>query len=172
MPLVPCHFDLPISSYGLWLKVPFCWLLKMTYNVEIDNFLWEHFLIIHVKVIPWSISVDFFNCPNKETFAFGWFLSQILRIMISIDQMMFVASKFWCWPKTLKFDCMWVIVYFWSNTVDSQASEQLTEQTSCAKLKIWQGGSWGHIRTMERIWGLWSSPFLMKMETLVGGSLS
>ena len=29
---------------GLWLKVPFCWLLEMTYNVEIDNFLWEHFL--------------------------------------------------------------------------------------------------------------------------------
>ena len=44
MPFVPCHFDLPISSYGLWLKMPFCWLLKMTYNVEIDNFLWEHFL--------------------------------------------------------------------------------------------------------------------------------
>ena len=78
MSLVPCHFDLPIPSYGLWLKVPFCWLLKMTYNGEIDNFLWEHFLdfkceeelyemsfsskwafdgiflIIHVEVMPWS----------------------------------------------------------------------------------------------------------------------
>ena len=31
------------------------------------------FLIIHVKVMPWSISVDFFSCPNKETFASWWF---------------------------------------------------------------------------------------------------
>ena len=27
------------------------------------------FLIIHVKVMPWSISVDFFSCPNIATFA-------------------------------------------------------------------------------------------------------
>ena len=27
------------------------------------------FLIIHVKVMPWSISVDFFSCPNIVTFA-------------------------------------------------------------------------------------------------------
>ena len=43
MPLVPCHLDLPISSYGLWLKVHFCWLLNLTYNMEIDNFFMRAF---------------------------------------------------------------------------------------------------------------------------------
>ena len=114
MPLVPCHFHLPISSYGLWLKVPFCWLLKMTYNVEIDNLLWEHlldlecedelyemsypskwamdgiFLMNHEEVMPWSNCSWLFSCPKIETFAsWDFFWAMLWESWSRIDQMMF-----------------------------------------------------------------------------------
>ena len=73
MPLVPCHFDLPISSYGLLLKVPFCWLLKMTYNVEIDHFLWAFlglgmWIWVLGNVIPFKMRIgwDFSDEPRKS----------------------------------------------------------------------------------------------------------
>ena len=128
MPLVPCHFDLPISSYGLWLKVPFCWLLKMTYNVEIDNFLWEHFLvlkceeellemsfsskwaldgiflIIHVEVMPWSSYSWLFQLSKYGNFCIlRLFWAKLWESWSSIDQMMFVASK---WYVNQKFELL------------------------------------------------------------------
>ena len=142
MPLVPCHFDLPISSYGLWLKVPFCWLLKMTYNVEIDKFLWENFLYLgcedelyemsspsrwgldgifmmnHEKVMPWSSYSWLFSCPKMETFASWWFLSHSCGIN---DQYLI---KWWLWLQnkmlTKNFD-FWLSNDHFAPAVDCEA---------------------------------------------------
>ena len=77
------------------------------------------------------------------------------------------TSKWGCWPKILKFDCMWATIDFCPNTVDFQAFEQLTEQTPSARLETWHGWSWEHIRTIVRIWDPLDSSILMKNETLI-----
>ena len=42
--LVSSQLSLPSSCMKLWQKRYFCWLFKMTYNVQIHNFLWVHIL--------------------------------------------------------------------------------------------------------------------------------
>ena len=74
--------------------------------------------------------------------------------------------------KFFKFHCMWITVDFCPSIVDSQASEQLSEQTSYARHGTWHVGSWEHIKTMDSILWLCGSPILMKMETLIWGTLS
>ena len=130
MPLVPCHFGLPISSYGLWLKVPFCWLLKMTYNVEIDNFFVRAFLgfgtwrliVGNVFLFKMSFGWNFSDnpCESYALVNFSWLfqLSKYSNFCIfddfwakfweswpSIDQMMLVASK---WYVDQKFELLTV----------------------------------------------------------------
>ena len=85
-------------------------------------------------------------CESYAWLKFCWLLRKTLiwqlltfddlRVFIdetwlTFDQMIY--SKCWCWPKTLKFDCMLTIVDFLSNIVDFQSSEPLTEQTCDAK---------------------------------------
>ena len=95
------------------------------------------FLIIHVKVMPWSISVDFFSYPNKETFASWWFLSQTLRNMIKHWSNDVCGFKIICWPKIWTFDCQMTIVDFLPNTIDFQSYEPLTKQNCDARLGTW-----------------------------------
>ena len=49
-------------------------------------------------------TVDFFNCPNMETFASWDFLSQTLRIMIKHWSNDVCGFKMRCWPKIWTFD--------------------------------------------------------------------
>ena len=110
----------------------------------------------YVKFIPGQSSVDFSyrnpTLPFLTSDGLGAFLEESWS---TLDQMMDITSKCWCWPKILKFDCMWATVDFWPSIVDFQAFEQLTEQTSCARHETWHGWSWGYIRTMETIWDPW-----------------
>ena len=73
--------------------------------------------------------------------------------------------------KSWSLTVLWATVDFWPSTFDFQASEQLTEQTSCARHETWHGWSWEHIGTMEGIWYHWTSNILIKMGTLVWGTL-
>ena len=80
-------------------------------------------------------------------------------------------SKLECWQKILKFDCIWVTIDFWPSTINFWTFEQLTEQTSSARLENWHGWSWEHIRTLVRIWDPLDSSILMQHETLIWGRL-
>ena len=188
------HFDIPCSSYKLWKKRCFCWLFKMTYNVQIHNFLWVHFfdlgvwrwivgnLILFKIRFGWFISHKvwenyawsklswlFLQNPNLSTFESWWAIFD--ESWSNLDQMMNYPSKRECWQKILKFDCIWVTVDFCPSTVDFWTFEQLTEQTSSARLEIWHGWSWEHIMTLVIIWGHLDSRVLMQHKTLIWGWL-
>ena len=45
--------------------------------------------------------------------------------------------------------------------------EQLTEQTSSTRLKIWHGWSWEHIKKLGSTWGHFDSRTLMQHKTLI-----
>ena len=62
------------------------------------------------KLCPGQFTVDFSNCPNKETFASWWFLSQALRIMIKHWSNDVCGFKMRCWPKIWTFDCQMTIL--------------------------------------------------------------
>ena len=62
------------------------------------------------KLCPGQFTVDFFSCPNKETFASWWFLSQALRIMIKHWSNDVCGFKMRCWPKIWTFDCQMTIL--------------------------------------------------------------
>ena len=148
-----------------WIWIVGNWILfKVSLGWKISDKVWRSY--------AWSkFGWLFLRNPNLATFGFWWIWGIPWGIMIkpwSNDGHLF---KMFILTKNLKFDCMWATIDFWPNTVDSQASEQLTEQTSCARHENWHGWSWGHIRAMENIWDPWSSHILMKTEILVRGLL-
>ena len=71
--------------------------------------------------------------------TFDQILSFLDESWSTLDQMMIVTSKSWCWPKGTKFGCMLTIIDFLSNIIDFQSSEQLTEQTWAVRLETWHG---------------------------------
>ena len=98
-------------------------------------------------------SVDFSSRnPNLESLTFGQILSFLDESWSTLDQMMNVTSKWGCWPKIMKFDCMLTTVDFLSNTTDFQPSEQLSEETWLVKLETWHGESLKHMRRHEGHW--------------------
>ena len=147
MPLVPCHLDLSISSYGLWLKRYFCWLLNLTYNVEIDNFLWVHcldmeyedWLMNYEKVMPWSRYNWLFYCPKIVTFCILMIFEPCLW---NHDQDLI---KWWlwtqkrCWPKILTFDYKMTILPL--QLIVGQM-RLLTVQIGTVSLETWHVGAW------------------------------
>ena len=127
MPLVPCQFDFPISSYDFWHLVHFYCLWKPTYNVKIHNSqmvlnqnsheLWicreSHPLQFepwmewtNKKLCPGQCTVDFHCCPKIESIASCGFLSYSCEIMIKtwsnddieLKHMMLTQNfDFWRW---------------------------------------------------------------------------
>ena len=102
--MVSSHFDIPFSCMKLWQKRCFCWLFKMTYNVQIHNLLyfelgrWRWIVgncilfkmrfrwVISHKVwesYAWSkLSWLFLQNPNLATFESWWIVSNPWWIMI------------------------------------------------------------------------------------------
>ena len=102
--------------------------------------------------MPGQSLVDFSyknpNLPFLTFYELGEFLEESWS---TLDKMINITSKCWCWPKIFNFDCILTIVGFWPNIVDFQLFEQLTEQTWDARHETWHGWSWEHIRAMEII---------------------
>ena len=64
----------------------------------------------------------------------------------TLDQMMNITSKSWCWSNILKFVFMLTIVDFLINTIDFQSFEPLTEQTCDVGIETWHGPCWGSMK--------------------------
>ena len=108
------------------------------------------FLIKYEKVMPSQSSVDFsLKNPNLESLTFDQILSFLDESWSTLDQMMNVTSKYGCWPKIMKFDCMLTTVDFLSNTTDFQLSEQLTKQTWDVRHETWHGDSLRYMRRYD-----------------------
>ena len=108
----------------------------------------EFFIIKYVKVMLGQSSIDFcLRKPYLETLTFDQILTFFDESWSAFDQMMNMTSKYWCWPKIMKFDCMLTIVDLLSNTADFQPSEQLDEQLTLVRLGTWYEDS---LRYMKR----------------------
>ena len=118
-----------------------CIFFKMSLGWKIFDKVWGSY--------AWSkFGWLFLRNPNLATFGFWWIWGIPLGIMINPWPSAGYYFKMLMLTKILKFDCMWATVDFWPSIVDFQAFEQLTEQTSFARLETWHGWSWEHIRTM------------------------
>ena len=94
------------------------------------------FLIKYEKVMLGQSSVDFsLENPNLESLTSDQILSFLDESWSTLDQMMNVTSKYGCWPKIMKFDCMLTTVDFLSNTTDFPPSKQLSEETWLVRLE-------------------------------------
>ena len=62
------------------------------------------------KLCLGQVTIDFFNCPNMETFASWDFLSHALRIMIKNWSNDVCGFKIRYWPIILTFDCQMTIL--------------------------------------------------------------
>ena len=123
-----------------WIWVVGNWILfKISLGLEISDKVWESY--------AWSkFGWLFLRNLNLATFEFWWIRSIPWKIMINHDQMMNITSKYWCWLKILKFDCMLTIIDFLPNIVGFQSSEQLSEQICDARNEIWHEHSWRHMK--------------------------
>ena len=121
--------------------------------------LWvQKFLIKYVEVMPGQSSVDFcLKNPNLESLTFDQILTFLEESWSTLDQMMNITSKYWCWQKIMKFDFMLTTVDFLSNIVDFQPSEQLTEQTWLVSLETWHGDSLKHMMRYDEYLKHWMS---------------
>ena len=118
-------------------------------------------------------SVDFSpRNPNLESLTFEQILSFLDESWSTLDQMMNVTSKWECWPKIRKFDCMLTTVDFLTNTTDFQPSEQLSEETWLVKLETWHGESLKHMRKHDDHWRCWKSILIWEMPNPSLGWLS
>ena len=118
-------------------------------------------------------SVDFSpRNPNLESLTFEQILSFLDESWSTLDQMMNVNSKWGCWPKIMKFDCMLTTVDFLSNTTDFQPSEQLSEETWLVRLETWHGESLKHMRRHEDHWRCWESIWIWEIPNPSLGWLS
>ena len=116
----------------------------------------EIFLRKYEEVMLSQCSVEFsLKNPNLESLTFEQILSFLDESWSTLDQMMNVTSKWGCWPKILKFDCMLTTVDFLSNTTDFQPSEQLSEETWLVRLETWHGDSLKHMRRHDDHWRCW-----------------
>ena len=104
------------------------------------------------KLCPGQFTVDFFNCPNKETFASWWFLSQALRIMIKNWSNDVGGFKMRCWPKIWTFDCQMTILPLQLTVVQLGF---LTVQFCAESLETWYGDAWPYLLAC----GTWLDPW-------------
>ena len=96
--------------------------------------------------MPSQSSIDFcLKNPNLETLTFDQILTFLEESWSTLDQMMNITSKYWCWPKIMKLDCMLTTIDFLSNIVDFQPSEQLDEQIWLVRLETWHGDPLKHM---------------------------
>ena len=157
-----------MSAYfelGRWIWIVRNYILfKMSFGCVIFDKIWESYAC---SKLSWL----FLQNPNLATLSFDELWVILEESWSNLDQMMNNKSKWECWPKILKFDCMWATVDFWPNTVDFQAFEQLIEQTSSARLETLHGWYWEHNRKMVSIFDPLVSSILMKYETLIWGRL-
>ena len=166
MPLVPCHFDLQISSYGLWLKVPFVdfwkWpiMLRLITFCESISWTWSvkmscrkcHslqkwaldgiFLINHVEVMPWSSYSWLFQLSKYGNFC-------ILRLFEPYFENHDQELIKWClWlqnkmlTKNLNF---WLSNDHFAPTVDCSAIRVLTVQFCAESLETWHEDAWPYL---------------------------
>ena len=108
----PIMFCILRESYIHFLTFHIHYILfKMSFVWVIYHKVWESY--------AWSkLSWLFLQNPNLATFGFWWIVSNPWWIMITLDKMMNMTSKSWCWPKILKVDCMLTIIDFLPNIVN------------------------------------------------------
>ena len=109
------------------------------------------------KLCPGQFTIDFFSCPNKETFVSWWFLSQILRIMIKHWSNDVCGFKMICWPKIWTFDCQMTILPLQLTVVQFRV---LTVQFWAECLETCYEGTWPYLEAYETWLGLWKLHFL------------
>ena len=117
----------------------------------------EFFRRIIWKLWLGQVPVDFFNCPNMETFASWDFLSQALRIMIKNWSNDVGGFKMRCWPKIWTFDCQMTILPLQLTVVQPRV---LTVQFWAECLETLHEGAWPCLWACETWLGLWNLQIL------------
>ena len=111
------------------------------------------------KLCLGQFAVDFYNCPNIETFASWDFLSHALRIMIKNWSNDVCGFKIRCWPKFLTFDCQMTILPL-QLTVKHLGF--LTVQFDVVSLETWHMDAWQCIWAYRTWLDPWKPQFLCK----------
>ena len=136
-------------------------LFKVSFGWIISHKIWESY--------AWSkLSWLFLQNTNLATYEFWWILSNPWWIMINPWSNYEISFKM----RMLIKKSLSLTIYRSQLTFALAQSifgplEQLTDQTSSARLEIWHGWTWEHIRTLGRTWGHLDSRILMQHKTLI-----
>ena len=112
------------------------------------------------KLCLGQVTVDFFNCPNMETFAFWDFLSQTLRIMIKHWSNDVCGFKMML-TKNLNF---WLSNDHFAPTVDCSAISVLTVQFCAESLETLYEDAGPCLSACETWLGPWKLHFLCQNQ--------
>ena len=158
---VMAHISQMKHFLGKTYKRQSCRKLNFLQNeLWLRNYWWSMWKLCLVKV---QLTFPQEN-PNLESFDFWWIWDFLDESWSTLDQMMNMTSKPWCWPKILKFDWKLVQVDFWSNTIDCWSFEHLTEQFCTVRLETWHVDTLRYMRHHEVHLRLWKLNFLWEKQ--------